>query len=363
MKVTIKERLCYLLLLLVATTVSGEVNLTASGSFIDNTYVVKTGSSVTLTCSNSDKATYVSIADKDGTVLGSCTVFMGDFTCTPTSSYTVDKSDASLNYFRYVIGSFQKSNCGTYKCELGTDSTVFSSITVEHEVYYNDPCGSTCGTCEVNNFDCQATTNKCVCKGDTIPDSDDSTKCNCKCKVLQIVWSVIFIVLSTLSGAVVLFVIFSVQKARNWLSGSLCASTYLCMSVWVVFSFVYSIVAVVLYYVLVCKDGSIKEDCWPVYIIIGIVFKAVDVVVAFLAVLAFLKGDTADAESPTPMYESQVVATNQPKDAKHKEAMDRPQPLPPVGGQKEHGKGHSANDGDIFNMPDVGKKKLPPLSG
>ncbi|XP_052803979.1 uncharacterized protein LOC128234056 [Mya arenaria] len=290
MKATIKEILCYLLLPLVANTVSGEVNLTASGSFIDNTYVVKTGSSVTLTCSNSDKATYVSIADKDGTVLGSCTVFMGDFTCTPTSSYTVDTSDASLNYFRYVIGSFQKSNCGTYKCELGTDSTVFSSITVEHEVYYNDPCGSTCGTCEVNNFDCQATTNTCICKGDTIPDSDDSTKCICKCKVLQIVWSVIFIVLSIVSGAVVLFVIVAVKKPRQWLAKHLCAKAHLCMICWVVFSFVYSIVAVILYNVLVCKDGSSKEDCWPVYLILGIVVKGGDVAVSLLAVLAFLKG-------------------------------------------------------------------------
>ncbi|WAR06296.1 hypothetical protein MAR_021665 [Mya arenaria] len=48
MKATIKEILCYLLLPLVANTVSGEVNLTASGSFIDNTYVVKTGSSIPL---------------------------------------------------------------------------------------------------------------------------------------------------------------------------------------------------------------------------------------------------------------------------------------------------------------------------
>ncbi|WAR05904.1 hypothetical protein MAR_021273 [Mya arenaria] len=48
----------------------------------------------------------------------------------------------------------------------------------------------------------------------------------------------------------------NVPKARKWLTEKLCAPTHLCMIGWVVVSFVYSIIAVILYNILVCKDES-----------------------------------------------------------------------------------------------------------
>ncbi|XP_052803999.1 uncharacterized protein LOC128234064 isoform X3 [Mya arenaria] len=416
MELRIREILCYMLCCFCVNMVSGVVNLTASGYFTDSTYVVQKGSSLTLTCSNDNKATSVTISDKDGAALGTCTVFLGAFTCSPSSSYTVDATDASVNYFNFVLSNFQTSNCGTYKCEMATDPTVFSSINVEQEVYYDDPCGTTCGTCEVNTFDCQATTNKCVCKGNTNPDPDDKTKCLtttttphpvCHCKVLKIVWSVLFIVFSTGSGAWILYVLFAVPKARKWLTEKLCAPTHLCMIGWVVVSFVYSIIAVILYNILVCKDESSEADCWPVYLIIGIVVKGGDVAVSLLALLAFLNGvDKGDAGRNPPerrnnkskvrndpashvTRRSEPPVSTQHKDAKAKEAMDsqstgsavsksainptvdkdataevtlRPQPLPPVG-QQGHGRGLSANLGDQYDdMPLVSQKNvLPPL--
>ncbi|XP_052804005.1 uncharacterized protein LOC128234064 isoform X8 [Mya arenaria] len=363
MELRIREILCYMLCCFCVNMVSGVVNLTASGYFTDSTYVVQKGSSLTLTCSNDNKATSVTISDKDGAALGTCTVFLGAFTCSPSSSYTVDATDASVNYFNFVLSNFQTSNCGTYKCEMATDPTVFSSINVEQEV--------------------------------------------CHCKVLKIVWSVLFIVFSTGSGAWILYVLFAVPKARKWLTEKLCAPTHLCMIGWVVVSFVYSIIAVILYNILVCKDESSEADCWPVYLIIGIVVKGGDVAVSLLALLAFLNGvDKGDAGRNPPerrnnkskvrndpashvTRRSEPPVSTQHKDAKAKEAMDsqstgsavsksainptvdkdataevtlRPQPLPPVG-QQGHGRGLSANLGDQYDdMPLVSQKNvLPPL--
>ncbi|XP_052805822.1 uncharacterized protein LOC128235121 isoform X3 [Mya arenaria] len=204
----------------------------------------------------------------------------------------------------------------------------------------------------------------------------------CDCKVLKIVWSVLFIVFSTGSGAWILYVLFAVPKARKWLTEKLCAPTHLCMIGWIFVSFVYSIIAVILYNILVCKDESSEADCWPVYLIIGIVVKGGDVAVSLLALLAFLNGvDKGDAGRKPPerrnnkskvrndpashiTHRSEPPVSTQHKDAKAKEAMDsqRPQPLPPVG-QQGHGRGLSANLGDQYdNMPLVSQKNvLPPL--
>ncbi|XP_052804403.1 uncharacterized protein LOC128234283 [Mya arenaria] len=100
------------------------------------------------------------------------------------------------------------------------------------------------------------------------------------------------------------------------------------------------------------------------------------------------RGRTAAASNTVPMSKAHVHATKEPKDAKHKEAMDshssgsavsrndiyphlnetasekplRQQPLPPVGGQKGHGRGLSANFGDNNDtMPAVDTKRLPPV--
>ncbi|XP_052804003.1 uncharacterized protein LOC128234064 isoform X6 [Mya arenaria] len=380
MELRIREILCYMLCCFCVNMVSGVVNLTASGYFTDSTYVVQKGSSLTLTCSNDNKATSVTISDKDGAALGTCTVFLGAFTCSPSSSYTVDATDASVNYFNFVLSNFQTSNCGTYKCEMATDPTVFSSINVEQEV-------TTTTTPHPENTTCNSTV--------------------CHCKVLKIVWSVLFIVFSTGSGAWILYVLFAVPKARKWLTEKLCAPTHLCMIGWVVVSFVYSIIAVILYNILVCKDESSEADCWPVYLIIGIVVKGGDVAVSLLALLAFLNGvDKGDAGRNPPerrnnkskvrndpashvTRRSEPPVSTQHKDAKAKEAMDsqstgsavsksainptvdkdataevtlRPQPLPPVG-QQGHGRGLSANLGDQYDdMPLVSQKNvLPPL--
>ncbi|XP_052806951.1 uncharacterized protein LOC128236126 isoform X2 [Mya arenaria] len=229
----------------------------------------------------------------------------------------------------------------------------------------------------------------------------------CDCKVLKIVWSVLFIVFSTGSGAWILYVLFAVPKARKWLTEKLCAPTHLCMIGWVVVSFLYSISAVIAYNLLVCKDESSEADCWPVYLIIGIVVKGGDVAVSLLALLAFLNGvDEGGAGRNPPegrnnkskvrndpashtTHRSEPPVSTQHKDAKAKEAMDsqstgsavsksainptvdkdataevtlRPQPLPPVG-QQGHGRGLSANLGDQYDdMPLVSQKNvLPPL--
>ncbi|XP_052806958.1 uncharacterized protein LOC128236126 isoform X6 [Mya arenaria] len=219
----------------------------------------------------------------------------------------------------------------------------------------------------------------------TTTSHPENTTCNstvCDCKVLKIVWSVLFIVFSTGSGAWILYVLFAVPKARKWLTEKLCAPTHLCMIGWVVVSFLYSISAVIAYNLLVCKDESSEADCWPVYLIIGIVVKGGDVAVSLLALLAFLNGvDEGGAGRNPPegrnnkskvrndpashtTHRSEPPVSTQHKDAKAKEAMDsqRPQPLPPVG-QQGHGRGLSANLGDQYDdMPLVSQKNvLPPL--
>ncbi|XP_052804351.1 uncharacterized protein LOC128234262 isoform X9 [Mya arenaria] len=381
MEVTIKKILFYMLLPFFANTISGDVNLTASGNFSGSIYVVQTGSSVTLTCSNSDKATSVTIADKDGTVLGSCSVFMGVFTCTPPTSYTVDASDASVNYFRYVLSSFQISHCGTYKCALGTDSSVSSSVTVEHEVYYDDPCGSTCGTCKVNTFECQA--NKCVCKGGTIPDPDDSTNC---ITVPSTTSPPVVTVPSTTSPpeastvfykkyygkavavlVVLLLVVIFVLVVLTWI---LCGGTKKISGKDFIWKVLYGVG--VLDLVVVCvacgihvhintgdRDGALM----PWYVIVAIVLTSLEVVALAVFVLkkSMTTGNTRDCERPSkgnPKVAGVNASNHPPKDT------HRAQPLPPVGA-KGHGRGLSANYEDgMDDMPVViQKKSLPPIEG
>ncbi|XP_052804345.1 uncharacterized protein LOC128234262 isoform X3 [Mya arenaria] len=408
MEVTIKKILFYMLLPFFANTISGDVNLTASGNFSGSIYVVQTGSSVTLTCSNSDKATSVTIADKDGTVLGSCSVFMGVFTCTPPTSYTVDASDASVNYFRYVLSSFQISHCGTYKCALGTDSSVSSSVTVEHEVYYDDPCGSTCGTCKVNTFECQA--NKCVCKGGTIPDPDDSTNCiTVPSTTSPPVFYKKYYGKAVAVLVVLLLVVIFVLVVLTWI---LCGGTKKISGKDFIWKVLYGVG--VLDLVVVCvacgihvhintgdRDGALM----PWYVIVAIVLTSLEVVALAVFVLkkcsgkekteaenedeelkvkSMTTGNTRDCERPSkgnPKVAGVNASNHPPKDT-HSEGSVvsktdiclesdrtskvtmRAQPLPPVGA-KGHGRGLSANYEDgMDDMPVViQKKSLPPIEG
>ncbi|WAR05885.1 hypothetical protein MAR_021254, partial [Mya arenaria] len=174
----------------------------------------------------------------------------------------------------------------------------------------------------------------------------------CDCKVLKIVWSVLFIVFSTGSGAWILYVLFAVPKARKWLTEKLCAPTHLCMIGWVVVSFLYSISAVIAYNLLVCKDESSEAG--------------VDEGGAGRNPPEGRNNKSKVRNDPAShtTHRSEPPVSTQHKDAKAKEAMDsqRPQPLPPVG-QQGHGRGLSANLGDQYDdMPLVSQKNvLPPL--
>ncbi|XP_052805839.1 uncharacterized protein LOC128235137 isoform X6 [Mya arenaria] len=238
-----------------------------------------------------------------------------------------------------------------------------------------------------------------------------SEDCKCDCCIHKIVWIVVSIVFSLPSIGWTLFVLKDARR-KQWLKNNLGEQAHLCMIGWVVLNLVYSIIAAILFFVLVCKKNCCERECdcvcncWPIYIIIGYVLKAGDVIVDIIGGIAFEKGDEDDDENPqhgmsnkkrgrtaaasntVPMSGVHVHATKEPKDAKHKEAMDshssgsavsrndiyphlnetasekplRQQPLPPVGGQKGHGRGLSANFGDNNDtMPAVDTKRLPPV--
>ncbi|XP_052805835.1 uncharacterized protein LOC128235137 isoform X2 [Mya arenaria] len=423
-------------------------------------------------------------------------------------------SEIILNNFNAAYGSQHdgrialtnptSNNSGIYRIEVAytlasgiaadfTEVTVTISNNPTASLRYEDgTCKFDGGTTEnlVLKEEVNGTVKYCCVSGAAAACINGSTgtsycieDCKCDCCIHKIVWIVVSIVFSLPSIGWTLFVLKDARR-KQWLKNNLGEQAHLCMIGWVVLNLVYSIIAAILFFVLVCKKNCCERECdcvcncWPIYIIIGYVLKAGDVIVDIIGGIAFEKGcrccapccswcsgqctaacyccdrcrccapccscccgigttacfccdrcrccapcclwccgqctaacfccdsDEDDDENPqhgmsnkkrgrtaaasntVPMSGVHVHATKEPKDAKHKEAMDshssgsavsrndiyphlnetasekplRQQPLPPVGGQKGHGRGLSANFGDNNDtMPAVDTKRLPPV--